>query len=109
MTISRDAESQLLKVQPAKRFNESILQNQRDGPRQQDVSGAYDPRNVFNEASQDENRNPQVWYPGAQIHGDIEGHSLSQYSWGSCFTMQHNPLQTNQLLRPKSIQSQSKS
>jgi hypothetical protein len=46
MTILRDGSLQLLNVSPAKRFNESILQNQGGESLQQIVSGAYDPSYV---------------------------------------------------------------
>ena len=67
MTISRDGTSQLLNVQPAKRLNESISQNHPEELLQHIVLGAYDPSNVQDDASQDENRNPYVQYPGVQI------------------------------------------
>ena len=69
MTISRNGASQLLNGQPAKRFNESISQNHREESLQQVISGAYDTSNNLDNASQDQNINPQVLYPGAQILG----------------------------------------
>ena len=64
-TFSDDA-SQLLNVQHAKRFNESISQNQLDESLLQIVSGVYDHSNVVDNAIQDENRNPHVGDVGAQ-------------------------------------------
>ena len=60
-TFSDDA-SQLLNVPPAKRFNESISQNQnqREESLSQIVSGIYDHSNVIDGAIQEENRNPHV-------------------------------------------------
>ena len=60
MTINRDGASQLLNASPAKRFNESISQKQREELLPQVVSGVYDHSNVFDDAIQDENRNPYV-------------------------------------------------
>jgi hypothetical protein len=57
--------SQLLNASPAKRFNESISQKQREELLTQIVSGVYDHSNVVDDAIQDENRNPYVRYPGA--------------------------------------------
>ena len=55
---------------PAKRFNESISQNQREGSLSQIVSSIYDHSgNVPDDAIQDENRNPYVHDPGAQTLG----------------------------------------
>ncbi len=68
-------------MQPAKRFSELISQNHLEESLQlisqshleeslqQIISGAYDPRNVLDDASQDENRNPHVRYPDAHIPG----------------------------------------
>ena len=58
MTNPLDGASQLLNVSPAKRFNESILQKQREEMLTQIVSGVYNPINVIDDAIQDENRNP---------------------------------------------------
>ena len=69
MTMSRDGASQLLNVLPAKRFNESISQNQREESLQQIVLGVYDHSNVVDDAIQDENRDPHVRDPGAQTLG----------------------------------------
>ncbi len=66
MTISLDGASQLLMVQPAKRFTESISQNYQEESLQQIISNAY---NHSNNASQDENRNPHFQYPDAEILG----------------------------------------
>ena len=49
MSISRGGASQLLNASPAKRFNESILQNQREQLPLQIVSGVYDPSNVVDD------------------------------------------------------------
>ena len=52
---------------PAKRFNESISQNQREESLLQIVSSIYDHSgNVIDDAIQDENKNPHVRDPGAQ-------------------------------------------
>ena len=59
-TTFSDGASQLLNGPPAKRFNESILQKQREESLAQGVSGVYDHSNVFDDAIQDENRNPYV-------------------------------------------------
>ena len=69
MAISRDGASQLLNVPPAKRFIESTLQNQREKSLQQIVSGVYDYSSVIDDAIQDEDKNPDVQYPGAQTLG----------------------------------------
>ena len=69
MTNPRDGASQLLNDSPAKRFNESISQKQREELLTQIVSGVYDHSNVVDDAIQDENRNPYVRYPGAQTLG----------------------------------------
>jgi len=69
MTNPRDGASQLLNASPAKRFNESISQKQREELLTQIVSGVYDHSNVVDDAIQDENRNPYVRYPGAQTLG----------------------------------------
>ncbi len=92
MAISRDGASQLLNVPPAKGFNELILQIYREKSLQQVISGAYDYSNVLDryDASQDENRNPQVQNPGVQIQG-IEGRSLSPHSGlGACWRLLHH-------------------
>ena len=69
-TIFSDGASQLLNVPPAKRFNESISQNQREESLSQIVSSIYDHSgNVIDDAIQDENRNPHVRDPGAQTLG----------------------------------------
>ena len=68
-TTFSDGASQLLNVPPAKRFNESISQNQREESLSQIVSSIYDHSNVTNDAIQDENRNPHVRDPGAQALG----------------------------------------
>ena len=60
MTNPRDGASQLLNASPAKRFNESISQKQREELLTQIVSGVYDHSNVVDDAIQDENRNPYV-------------------------------------------------
>ena len=59
MTISRDGASQLkvLNVSPAKRFNDSMSQNQLEESLPQIVSGVYDLSNVVEDAIHDENRN----------------------------------------------------
>ena len=70
MTIARDGASQLLNVPPAKRFNESISQNQREESLSQIVSSIYDHScNVIDDAIRDENRNPHIRDPGAQTLG----------------------------------------
>ena len=58
-TISSGDASQLLNASPAKRFNESISQKQREESLQQVVLGVYD-HSVVDNAIQDENRNPYV-------------------------------------------------
>ena len=69
-TTFSDGASQLLNVPPAKRFNDSISQNQREESLSQIVSSIYDHSgNVIDDAIQDENRNPHVRYPGAQTLG----------------------------------------
>jgi hypothetical protein len=69
-TTFSDGASQLLNVPPAKRFNESISQNQREESLSQIVSSIYDHSgNVIDDAIQDENRNPHVRDPGAQTLG----------------------------------------
>ena len=80
-TINRDGALQLLNVPPAKRFNESIMQKQREELLLQVVSGVYDHFNVFDDAIQDENRNPYVQDPALGI--EKLGRSLSPYSGGS--------------------------
>ena len=69
MTISRHGALKPLKMQPAKRFNDSKSQNQRDESLPQVVLGAYDPNYDFDDASHDKNSIPQVRNPGAQIPG----------------------------------------
>ncbi len=69
MTNPRDGASQLLNALPAKRFNESILQKQREELLTQIVSGVYNHSNVLDDAIQDENRNPYVRYQVAQTLG----------------------------------------
>ena len=64
-----DGASQLLNASPAKRFNESISQKQREESLQQVVWGVYDHNNVVDDAIRDENRNPHVRDPGAQTLG----------------------------------------
>ena len=69
-TTFSDGASQLLTGPPAKRFNESISQNQREESLSQIVSSIYDHSgNVINDAIPDENRNPYVRDPGAQTLG----------------------------------------
>ena len=68
-TTFSDGASQRLNVPPAKRFNESISQNQREESLSQIVSSIYDHSNVVDDAIQDENRNPHVRDPGAQTLG----------------------------------------
>ena len=68
-TTFSDGASQLLNASPAKRFNESISQKQREELLPQVVSGVYDHSNVFDDAIQDENRNLYVRDPGAQTLG----------------------------------------
>jgi hypothetical protein len=60
MTNPRDGASHLLNASPAKRFNESISQKQREELLTQIISGFYDHSNVVDDAIQDENRNPYV-------------------------------------------------
>ncbi len=69
MTNPRDGTSQLLNASLAKRFNESILQKQREEWLTQIVSGVYYQSNVVDDAIQDENRNPYVQYPCSQTLG----------------------------------------
>jgi hypothetical protein len=69
MTNPLDGASQLLNASPAKSFNESISQKQREELLTQIVSGVYNHSNVVNNAIQDENRNPYVPYQGAQTLG----------------------------------------
>ena len=52
--------SDLLNDLPANRFNESKSQKLRDEPLQQVVPKLYYPSNVFDNVSNEENRNPQV-------------------------------------------------
>ena len=59
--------SDLLNDSPANRFNESESQKLRDEPLPQAVTKLYDPSNVFDGVSNDENRNPQVQPSDAQI------------------------------------------
>ena len=59
--------SDLLNDSPANRFNESESQKLRDEPLQQAVTKLYDPSNVFDGVSNDENRNPQVQPSDVQI------------------------------------------
>ena len=68
-TTFSDGASQLLNGPPAKRFNESISQKQREESLTQVISGVYDHSNVPDDAIQDENRNPYVHDPGAQTLG----------------------------------------
>jgi hypothetical protein len=68
-TTFSDGASQLLNVPPAKRFNESISQNQREESLSQIVSSISDHSNVIDDAIQDKNRNPYVRDPGAQTLG----------------------------------------
>ncbi len=60
MTNPRDGASQLLNASPAKRFNESISQKQREELLTQIVSGVYDPSNDVDDAMY-ENRNPSSY------------------------------------------------
>jgi hypothetical protein len=69
MINPRDGASQLLNAAPAKRFNESISQKQREELLTQIVSGVYNHSNVVDNAIQDENRNPYFGYQGAQTLG----------------------------------------
>jgi hypothetical protein len=69
ITIPRDDASQHLNVQPAKRLIELISQTSQEESLQQIVSGAFNPSNVLDDASQDENRNSHVLYSGVQISG----------------------------------------
>ncbi len=66
MTNPLDGASQLFNDSPAKRFNESISQKQREKLLMQIVSGVYNPSYVVDNAIQDENRNPYVLFQGAQ-------------------------------------------
>ena len=68
-TTFSDGASQLLNVPPAKRFNESMSQKQREESLSQIVSGVYNHSNVVDDAIQDENRNPYVRDQGAQTLG----------------------------------------
>ena len=52
--------SQPLSDAPAKYFNELSSYKLRDQPLSQVAPKMYDPSNVFDDASHDENRNPQV-------------------------------------------------
>ena len=52
--------SDLLIASPAYRFNESELQKLRDEPLPQAVTKLYDPSNVSDDVSNDENRNIQI-------------------------------------------------
>ena len=56
--------SDLLIDSPANRFNESESQKLHDEPLPQVIPKLYDPSNVFDDVSNDENRNPQVQNPG---------------------------------------------
>ncbi len=60
ITGSSAIASQPLSNSPAKRFNESLSYKLRDQPLLQVVPKMYYPSNVFDDTSQDENRNPQV-------------------------------------------------
>ena len=68
-TTFSDGALQLLNGPPAKRFNESILQKQREESLTQVISGVYDHSKVPDDAIQDENKNPYVRDPGAQTLG----------------------------------------
>ena len=59
--------SDLLNDSPANRFNESESQKLCDEPLQQAVTKLYDPSNVFDGVSNDENRNSQVQPSDVQI------------------------------------------
>ena len=72
MTGSSAIASQPLNDSSAKRFNELPSYELRDQPLSQVVPKMYDPSNVFDDASYDENRNPQVQQSGAQIPKDIK-------------------------------------
>ena len=72
MTGSSAIASQPLSDSPAKRFNESSSYKLRDQPLSQVAPKMYDPSNVFDDVSHDENRNPQVQQSGAQIPKDIK-------------------------------------
>ena len=60
MTGSSAIASKPLNDLPSKRFNESSSYELRDQQLSQVVPKMYDPRHVFDCASHDENRNPQV-------------------------------------------------
>ncbi len=60
MTGSSVMASKPLNDSPAKRFNESSSYKLRDQPLSQVAPKRYDPSNVFDYASHDENRNLQV-------------------------------------------------
>jgi hypothetical protein len=72
MTGSLAIASQPLNDSSAKRFNELPSYELRDQPLSQVVPKMYDPSNVFDDVSHDENRNPQVQQSGAQIPKDIK-------------------------------------
>ena len=87
MTNPRDGASQLLNALPAKRFNESILQKQREELLTQIVSGVYDPSNVVDDAIQDKNRNPCVQYPSTQtlrIEKVVPSHDITEAPASPC-------------------------
>ncbi len=60
MTGSSAIASKPLNDSPAKRFNESSSYKLRDQLLSQVAPKVYDPSNVFDDVSHDENRNPQV-------------------------------------------------
>ena len=68
MTTHRSGASQLLRDSPAKLFNESVSQDQREEPPLQVASRPYGPSNVYYGVSQEKNRNhPKFWQlSGAQ-------------------------------------------
>jgi hypothetical protein len=72
MTGSSAIASQPLNDSSAKRFNELPSYEPRDQQLSQVVPKMYDPSNVSDDASHDENRNPQVQRSGAQIPKDIK-------------------------------------
>ena len=81
-----EAPSQLLKEQQAKSFPESISQSHKEEPLPRVVSVADDPSTVYDEASNNENRNPQVLVLGVQSPG---------HKKVSCYILFLNILQAN--------------
>ncbi len=87
MTGSSAIASNPLNVSPVKRFDESSLHELRDQPLSQVALKMDDPSNVFDDVSHDENRNPQVERPAAQIQKDIKvilHHSTSPIQYHPC-------------------------